>query len=33
MSEHVLVVDDDPAFRGLLRAVLAEEGFASYTVG
>jgi DNA-binding response OmpR family regulator len=28
MSEHVLVVDDDPAFRGLLREVLVEEGFA-----
>jgi DNA-binding response OmpR family regulator len=31
MSEHVLVVDDDPAFRGLLREVLMEEGFAVET--
>jgi|SRR5581483_4717161 len=31
MSEHVLVVDDDSAFRDLLREVLAEEGFAVKT--
>jgi two-component system, OmpR family, response regulator len=31
MAEHVLVVDDDPVFRGLLREVLTEEGFAVKT--
>jgi DNA-binding response OmpR family regulator len=29
MSQHVLIVDDEPAIRSLLTEVLTEEGFAA----
>jgi DNA-binding response OmpR family regulator len=32
MSQHVLIVDDDPALRGLLSEVLADDGFTVQSV-